>query len=480
MGGDTINKEQKEVQQAFLDSEKEVLERLKKNYQDALNDINKKIEQLLARQDADMQHVIYQVEYQKTLKKQVQSILEQLQVNEFETVSEYLTQSYTNGYIGTMYDIAGQGIPLILPIDQEQVVAALQNETNLSTTLYDAFDIKDLQKKISGEISRGISTGMMYSDISRNISNYANISRNNAMRIARTEGHRIQCKAASDAQWKAKSRGADIVKQWDATLDGKTRASHKKVDGEIRELGENRKDEEPFSNGLMFPGDPKGDASEVINCRCALLQRARWALDEDELETLKKRAEYFGLDKTDNFDDYKKKYLKAVEYEGGIPKRWKTVDTTKDDAIKNANPKYGTGVEYSKNCPNCAVAYEMRKRGYNVTASPYTKGGSHYLNKYPWEAWEGADVQTITNKKDLFLCAKKYGDGARFAIAIQYSDNSGHVIVGEVVEDVLKLYDVQEGKSILNIDFDDINDVKLWQTNNLGLSDRGITACEGR
>ena len=26
-----------------------------------------------------------------------------------------------------------------------------------------------------------------------------------------------------------------------------------------------------FSNGLMFPGDPEGDAGEVINCRCHLM-----------------------------------------------------------------------------------------------------------------------------------------------------------------------------------------------------------------
>ncbi len=26
--------------------------------------------------------------------------------------------------------------------------------------------------------------------------------------------------------------------------------------------------DQPFSNGLMYPGDPEGDASEVINCRC--------------------------------------------------------------------------------------------------------------------------------------------------------------------------------------------------------------------
>jgi SPP1 gp7 family putative phage head morphogenesis protein len=136
-------------------------------------------------------------------------------------------------------------------------------------------DITDLKKKITGEISRGLSSGQMYGEISRNIASWARIPKNNAMRIARTEAHRIQCKATADAQFRAKEKGADVVKQWDASLDKRTRDSHVQVDGEIREL------DERFSNGLRYPGDPSGGAGEVINCRCALLQRARWALGND-------------------------------------------------------------------------------------------------------------------------------------------------------------------------------------------------------
>jgi SPP1 gp7 family putative phage head morphogenesis protein len=272
-----MNKQQKEVLLSQLNDEKAVLKAIEKNYKDALAEINSKIEHLMARHDADMQHVIYQVEYQKALKTQIQAILETLQANEFETLSEYLTKAYEEGFFGAMYDMQQQGIPLVFPIDQAQVLEAIQTETNLSETLYAKLgkDIKDLQKKVASEISRGLSTGMMMAEMARNIEALAKISKNNAMRIARTEAHRIQCKAAYDAQWKAKDKGANVVKQWDATIDGKTRDSHRKIDGEIRELEEN------FSNGLEYPGDPSGAAGEVINCRCALLQRARWNLENN-------------------------------------------------------------------------------------------------------------------------------------------------------------------------------------------------------
>lgn len=339
----TINKQQKEILQSQLDNEKAVLKQLEEMYKDALDEINDKIAILMARQDSDLQHVIYQVQYQQNLKTQIQAILETLQANEFESISEYLTKSYEEGFLGTMYTMQAQGVPLIFPIDQEQVVNALMHETKLSKSLYAAMghDIKDLQKKIAGEISRGIAGGQMYSEIARNIASWARIPKNNAMRITRTEAHRIQCKAASDAQQKAKSRGADVVKQWDSTLDGRTRDSHRKIDGEIKEIPNNGEKEEPFSNGLMYPGDPSGRPEEVINCRCALLTRARWALDREETKylgnmdgmsdkDLKPLADklHMSVDElrtyqgqivpinAKSYEDFKRQYNKIWKYEG--------------------------------------------------------------------------------------------------------------------------------------------------------------------
>ena len=60
---------------------------------------------------------------------------------------------------------------------------------------------------------------------------------------------------------------------------------------------------------IRDPGDP----AEDCNCRCVALTRARWELDASELQTLKDRAAFFGLDKTDSFKDFEKKYLKAAQ-----------------------------------------------------------------------------------------------------------------------------------------------------------------------
>lgn len=323
-----MNKRQKLVQEAFLNDEARIISRLKKVYNKSLDDITKKAQELQNQINAldAMQQMtddaeekallksmeqakIYQKQYQDALKKQIESIMDNMQVEEFTTVSEYLQKCYEGGFVGTMYDLHGQGIPLVMPLDQEAMVRAVQTDSKISQGLYTRLgeDVALLKRKITAQVSRGISTGMTYSQVAQQLAAYTKIGFNNAVRITRTEGHRIQVQGTMDACHKAKERGADIVKQWDATLDRRTRRSHTKVDGEIREL------DEAFSNGLMYPSDPSGGAAEVVNCRCALLQRAKWALDEDELKTLEERAGYFGLDKTKNFDEFKEKYLKAVE-----------------------------------------------------------------------------------------------------------------------------------------------------------------------
>ena len=114
-----MNKRQKEVLQAQLDAEKKTLRELKQVYSQALKDCEAKIRELSVRTDMEnLQSIIYQKQYQEALKAQLEGVLAALQSNSYATISEYLTQCYQNGYIGAMYDIHGQGIPVIMPIDQ--------------------------------------------------------------------------------------------------------------------------------------------------------------------------------------------------------------------------------------------------------------------------------------------------------------------------------------------------------------------------
>lgn len=354
-----LSKTQKEILQNQLNNEKGIIEELKKVYGDAVKEIDDKIALLQtqigniqqsgksAKVTASMvQSKVYQKQYQQAVRDQVSGILDKLNGSQFDSVSGYLTKCYTDGYISTMYDLTGQGLPLIMPIDQKAVVQALSTNSKLSKSLYESLgeNINDMKKKVVAEISRGIAGNLSYAEIARNISGRSNAGMNRSIRIARTEGQRIQNTAAYDAQGKAKEKGADILKQWCATLDSRTRDSHRELDGKIVEV-----DEEFTINGVsaMFPGD-FGDPAEDCNCRCCILQRAKWDLGEKELDTLKERAEFYGLDKSKDFEDFKIKYIAALESiakSGGNDK----IENVKgfDELEKYLSDKYGINVDKS-------------------------------------------------------------------------------------------------------------------------------------
>lgn len=316
-----MNKKQLQGEKAKLAEEKKVLEALKKQYMQAAKDVANKIQfhqgkitlllsdwdNLDEVQKSMLQSQIYQRDYQLQLQKQIDGIIDNMNANQYDTVEAYLKGCYETGFLASMYDIQGQGIPIITPIDQKAMAKAVQLDSKVSKKLYGSY-VDELKTRIQAEVSRGVASNQQYSVIARNLNMQANIGFNKAMRIARTEGHKIQQEAAFESQKKAKEAGADVVKQWDSSLDGRTRDTHRKLDGQIREL------DEPFEvdgKKAMHPSG-FGRPEEDINCRCTLLQRARWALDDEELQTLQDRAKFFGLDKTEEFEDFKKKYQTAA------------------------------------------------------------------------------------------------------------------------------------------------------------------------
>ena len=407
-----MNKRQKIVQQQFLNNEEAVIKRLQQVYSKSYADITAEskrlydeFEKLTAEYDltddeaekavlkSRIRSTVYQKKYQDSLGKQVGDILDKMNKEQFTTVSDYLNKCYEEGFVGTLYDIQGQGIPLAFPLNQESMVRAVQLDSKISEGMYYHLgeNVDMLKKHITAQVSRGISTGMAWSQVAKNLSDKMMGTYNNpkgsyayAMRIARTEGHRIQCQATMDACYNAKDRGADIVKQWDATLDGKTRSSHIAVDGEYKEL------DEKFSNGLMFPGDPNGAAAEVIHCRCALLQRARWAIGSGftKMNNFTKQLETF--ESPEAYEDFKKAFFS---------KENKQYMNYVDDMQK----KYGTK-DFRKVLGKMDDA-EYRRYSKSLEANPM-------FNK---QAVKGADVPKATPKTSSFVPAKTVEEAQAFA-----------------------------------------------------------------
>ena len=90
-------------------------------------------------------------------------------------------------------------------------------------------------------------------------------NRKAAVRNARTMTTGAEAAGREDAYKRAQDLGVDMVQEWLATHDQRTRHSHRILDGERQPVGGT------FSNGCRYPGDPEcKNPGEIYNCRCTI------------------------------------------------------------------------------------------------------------------------------------------------------------------------------------------------------------------
>ena len=280
-----------------LRREKRLLKALESYYSQASDEIGKRIQRLMDEYGiTGLISKVYQKRFQESLKKQIDETLDRIRQGVYQTIEDYRTKCYENGFLGAMYDMQGQGIPLVFPIDPEKMVKAITLDSRLSRSLYSALGINldKLKKAVRDEISRCFAQGLMYAQVASHLNIRMHTGLYNAFRIARTEGQRIQNEAAYQAQIDAVEKGADIVKEWCGILDDRIRPSHAELHGQLKAIDEYF---EVNGHHALHPCG-FGIASEDINCRCTILQRARWAI-EDEGD---------GIIEADSFSEFMRKW----------------------------------------------------------------------------------------------------------------------------------------------------------------------------
>lgn len=124
------------------------------------------------------------------------------------------------------------------------------------------------QKQIAASVTSGILQGKslksMADDLQERI---PEMSRNSALRAARTAVTGAQNAGRTDSYAAAEKMGVKTKRKWVATLDNRTRHEHGELDGQVVAV------DEPFEVGgysLMFPGDPSGPPHLIYNCRCRI------------------------------------------------------------------------------------------------------------------------------------------------------------------------------------------------------------------
>lgn len=153
-----------------------------------------------------------------------------------------------------------------------------------------AYGKKQITASVTSSILQGKSIKHMADDLQKRITT---ISRDSAIRTARTAVTGAQNAGRMDSYAAAEKMGIKLKKRWLATLDARTRHSHAMLDGE--QVAQDKK----FSNGCRFPGDPQGPPWEIYNCRCTLIA----AVEGVDTSTVQRRARNAATGQTEVISD---------------------------------------------------------------------------------------------------------------------------------------------------------------------------------
>lgn len=291
----------------YTDKELKKLERrLKKEYSSAEKELKKKWKEYMAMVEKEIKP--YQSAYDLALKAgtkeqiaEAKSALENVKrdftlssprykemidsltgqmANVNETALAYINDKVPDLYIVNHNAIAPTaksfGIDFTIINKNTLKNVAMAKSLPLPKKLNIAKDKRWNEKFINGQVLQGILQGEPMDKIANRIFpeivRKADVSKKgwfercekSAIRNARTLVTQAENGGRLDSYHELEDMGTVLKKRWIATADERTRESHLLLDGEEVNL------DEPFSNELMYPGDPSGDPSEVYNCRCSM------------------------------------------------------------------------------------------------------------------------------------------------------------------------------------------------------------------
>ena len=169
-------------------------------------------------------------------------------------------------------------------------------------------------------------------------------------------------------------------------------------------------------------------------------------------------------------------------------KRKTGVMTPKDD-MAACNPKYSKGGVYKNNCISCALAYDMRRRGYDVESAPIdTTSATNGSLPVQLGFYKGEKLETFEVPKDPDVAAKqfsnrilKYGDGSRGMLRIRWKNGDGHAAIWEVDDGSVVIRDPQNNTMVDLSDY--MSRAKMFyyfRTDNLELTNKAFRFVQNR
>lgn len=424
----------------------------------------------------------HHISYLEAMKLQAQQHVELLSV-EFEGgMTDFLHKSYADSYYHTAYEMAkGTGVGTNLArldggrIDMVVKRPWAQDGANFSDRIWANKEklVNSLHTELTQNIIRGESPQKAIDSLAR----IMEVSRAQAGRLIMTESAAIASAAQKDSLKELGVERYEIL----ATLDGNTSEICREIDGKVFDMKD-------YEVGITAPPFHP-------NCRSTTVPyfddeftdgEERAARDEETGETYYVPANM-------KYGEWEKKY---VDNPGGkfynMPKgadlsNWKrkTINTSQNEDAALANRNYRRGKEYQENCQRCVPAYEMRRRGYDVTAKPLLYENDPLEDTWT-EVFEGAQWKRYPSGSGLARikeAMKKFGDGARAEVYVEWNEAPGlapHVFIAEQINGETVFIDPQNGDPDVEGYFSFVKqgETRMCRIDNLDASDKIFECCE--
>lgn len=203
--------------------------------------------------------------------KQVQEVIYNHNVEAAKIVHDNKIDVFAENYNWSAYEAEKQ-TGISFDIINENTLANLVKKNPQILPEWKIDEEKDYKwnyRKANNSITQGIIQGESVDKITKRLVNNLCTQNKNKMRTfartaitgAQNSGRQAQMDAVAE-------EGIETLKEWVATLDGRTRDVHRELDGQ------QVPHDKPFESSLgkiEYPGDPSAAPANVYNCRCAMI-----------------------------------------------------------------------------------------------------------------------------------------------------------------------------------------------------------------
>mgnify|MGYP002853924109 CR=1 FL=1 len=249
-----------------------------------------------------------------------------------------------------------------------------------------AWDKKQIQSVMTQSLLQGESIGKIATRLSKAV---GESDRKATIRNARTMTTGVQNAGRIDSYKRAQNMGIDLMQEWLASLDGRTRHEHRLLDGQRVPVGEKFEVE---GEEIAFPGDPSASAHLIYNCRCTLVPVLKgFEVDSTDLS----------LRNTNHMEEETYEEWKANHVSHSDP-------ITKQDEIEDTMRK-AYGAEYRKqmNLNKATTDSKIKSEAKNDSTKKQIRYKTRDMTEEEYDSY-CRDIESVSHIPTVKLSSEEY------------------------------------------------------------------------